>query len=978
MSSLHQHAKDLFLEALGRPPAERSVFLADACGTDAALRKEVESLLAFHSDANSAGAEPNSGDNWSGSEPATGEQLFAPGDVFAGRYRMIARIGRGGMGDVWRADDLVLHTPVALKLIRSPGPEARQRILNEVRLARQITHPAVCRVFDVGADGDRVFFTMELVEGENLATLLRRVSRLPQERVVQIGQQLCAGLAAAHAQGVLHRDLKPANILIDDAGRVLITDFGIAVSLTDRDDRVLVGTPDYMAPEQLVPGTPLTERTDVYALGLVLYELLVGQHPFNRGPATGAPTKPSTRVPNVDRDLEWVILDAINTDPRRRPESASAFAARLAIGPSVDARSTSTRWAGTAAVAALVVAIVAAAAFLVPKRGPTLSAQDVIVLADFANTTGEPVFDGALKVALAVALEQSPFLRVFSDDRVHETLRLMGRPADAAVTRPIAREIAQRQELKAFVAGSIARLGRNYVVALEAVNAQTGDAMARQQVEVASKEEVLTALGRAVSSMRETLGESLASIARFDSPLPRATTSSLEALHAYSLALDSGTVNPRIEALPHLQRALELDPQFALALAFTAAVYANNGQTGLAAEFAKKAYDLRDRVSERERFFIAFRYYRDGIQDWEQALDLARSWTGAYAGEAFAFNGFGAALGRFSQYEAAIGTLREALRLDPDFPATYGNLAVMLIAANRFDEAREVLTQATERQRESSASRRMDYAFSFMQGDTARLAQLWQSWQTLSNPTKYGWRAHTLTFGGQIAAAHETFRTGIDAALRAGLTEVAAQMATEDAEAHALVGQCGEAVREALDAVTIARDNFTLERAARALALCGSDEGGRIAREVETRNPKATFTQRVAVPVVAAAMAHAQRQPARALELLEEVGRYDLSWRAELWPFYLRGLAYLDARNARAAAEQFRRLIDQRGLDPDSQLFPLAHLGLARASVLAGDTATAIAMYDRFLSLWSQADRTLGPLAAARNERAKLGSPRVS
>ena len=318
MSSLHERAKELFLEALDRSTGDRRRFLDQACQGDTALLHEVQSLLAFHDD------EEDESDKRAGSSSE-----FAPGYVFAGRYRMITRIGRGGMGDVWRADDLVLNTTVALKFITSTGPEARARILNEVRLARRITHPAVCRVFDVGEADDKVFFSMELVSGEDLARLLKRVGRLPSEKVVDIAHQLCAGLAAAHAQRVLHRDLKPANVLIDDEGRVRITDFGIAVAGTNEKHDTVVGTPGYMAPEQLMPGRELTERTDVYALGLVLYELLVGQHAFSRPGVGDAPRRPSTEITDVNPQLERIILQSLAPDPRDRPASASAVASRL-------------------------------------------------------------------------------------------------------------------------------------------------------------------------------------------------------------------------------------------------------------------------------------------------------------------------------------------------------------------------------------------------------------------------------------------------------------------------------------------------------------------------------------------------------------------------------------------------------------------------------------------------------------------------
>src|SRR4051812_16793498 len=584
MVSLHERAKDVFLAALDRPADERRAYVEETCGSDAALFREVESLLKFHEQTGSTNVSDTTTGHPDGGSHETTPDVFNSGDVFAGRYRMVTRLGRGGMGDVWRADDLVLETPVALKLIRATGPAARAQILNEVRLARQITHPAVCRVFDVGEDAGIVFFSMELVNGEDLATLLRRVGRLTTERVLEIARQLCAGLAAAHAMGVLHRDLKPANILIDNHGRAILTDFGIAILREDGPQHTLIGTPGYMAPEQLTPGATLSECTDIYALGLILYELLVGQHPFNnRLSRTADPPAPSSRVTGVDPRLERVVLHALKANPKDRPQSAAALVRDLddqKPAPRVQSGARRRPWFEVGAVIVGVIVVAAILTLLIGREtGATLSEQDTIVLADFANTTGDPVFDGALKVALSVALEQSPFLKVFPDDRMRETLRLMGKPPDAAITRSVAREIAQREQFKALLAGSIAGLGRNFVLALEAVNADTGDVMAREQVEAGSKEEVLGALGGAAARLRGKLGESLGSIQKFDAPLARATTPSLEALHAYSLALDNGRVNPRLEAIPHLRRAIELDPDFALAMALLSTVYSNTGQT---------------------------------------------------------------------------------------------------------------------------------------------------------------------------------------------------------------------------------------------------------------------------------------------------------------------------------------------------------------------------------------------------------------
>jgi tetratricopeptide (TPR) repeat protein len=980
MSSLEQRAKDVFIAALDRPETERAAFLADVCADDVRLRQEVESLLGFHEDG---------GDE---SAPRAAEPLpepFATGQVFAGRYRMITRIGRGGMGDVWRAEDLVLGTEVALKLIASSGAGGRERILNEVRVARQITHPAVCRVFDVGEAEGRIFFTMELVRGEDLAALIRRAGRLPSEKVIEIAHQLCSGLAAAHAQGVLHRDLKPANILIDNDGLVRITDFGIAIPRTDSNQHKLTGTPAYMAPEQRALGTSLSERTDVFALGVVLYELLVGRHPFDRGSPTLEAPAPSSLVPNVDPQLERAVMQALSPDPANRFSSALALAAglphpetgrgtpALAEGSlsttAVQSRKTNW-WLAGMSIAAIMGALAVAASFLMSPGSSTLTERDTIVLADFENLTGDATFDGALKVALAVALEQSPFLKVFPDDRARETLRLMQRPPDERITRAIGREIARREQFTVLIAGSISSLGRNYVLAVEAVNAGTGDVMAREQAEATSKEDVLTALGSASSRLRQRLGESLASIERFDAPLPRATTSSLEALHAYSLALSDGREVPRLEAIPHLKRAIELDPNFAMAHALLSGVYANTGQSAMAPEFSRKAFELRDRVSERERFFISWRYYRDAVQDWETALQLALSWIKTYPREAFAFNALGSAYIRLGQFEESVEPFREAIRLDPRFIPAYSNLAASLLALNRYDEARGILQQAADQELEFIGARRLSYLLAFVEGDSATMTrELESSVGVLETNAAFGWVAHASAFGGDVEEAHEQFRRGVQMALQGKYQEVAAQLTAEDAEIHAIVGQCAEARSEAAAGLALNRDYETMETASRAMALCGAyDDSLAIASQLAKDFPEATLTIRVAVPTIQAAVALARGEPTRTLEILEPVRPYDRTPSSEFWPAYLRGQAYLQMKDASGAQAQFQSILNRRGEVPASMLYPLAHLGLARALVLASDSEAARRNYDAFLALWKDADPNLAPIKEARLERSRL------
>lgn len=897
--------------------------------------------------------------------PAAGTRRFVPGYVFASRYRMITRIGHGGMGEVWHADDLVLQAPVALKLIYSTSEQGRDRILNEVRLARQITHPAVCRVFDVAQAEGRVFYSMELVHGEDLATLLRRVGRLPAEKVVDIGLQLCAGLTAAHAQGVLHRDLKPANVLIDENGLVRITDFGIAITTDDTGHHALIGTPGYMSPEQLTPGAPLSERSDVYAVGVVLYELLAGVLPSPGSLALG---------PDVPPALEKVILQALAPDPRDRPASPAAMAERLLMAPPATSRRRIWPWLGAAAVATVVGILAVLSASLFLRKGRALTDQDTIVVADFINTTGEPVFDGALKVALAVALEQSPFLKVFPDDRVRETLRLMERAPEEPVTRSIARELARREQLKALVAGSIGRLGSHYVLALEAINAENGDVMAREQVEVEAKEGVLTSLGAATSRLREKLGESLASIQKFDVPLPRATTASLDALHAYSLALDEGRVVPRVEAIPHLERAIDLDPNFALAQALLSGVYANTGRSAEAPVFARRAFELRDRVSERERFFISWRYYLDAAQAWDKALELAQSWTTTYPREAFAFNSLGIASAAFGQHDRAVDAFREAIRLDVRFVPPHGNLVGSLIALNRFAEAKTRLHEASARELDSIGLRRSAYLLAFLENDSSAMArELTAARSTTATMWTSSWEARTSLFSGRFGTAHALFQRSVQEAVRDNFHELGAQWTIEDAESHAIAGQCGDARREVSAGLELSRDNFTLERAARTLALCNAgSQASALAQELAARFSNAALTARIQLPVTDAVLALGRGESTRAIERLDAVTPYDHAPSSEFWPPYLRGMAYLQLKDGRAAGVQFEGILSHRGEAPTSPLYPLAHLGAARAAALTGDVAQARRSYEQLFALWGGADSTLQPLNEARREYARL------
>jgi len=817
-----------------------------------------------------------------------------------------------------------------------------------------------------------VFCTMELIDGEDLGTLLKRVGRLPAEKVSDIGRQVLSGLEAAHAHGVLHRDVRPANILIDQYGAVCITDFAIG---NPADTQSLRAAPEaivYLAPEQLSPGGPVSERTDLYGVGVVLYELLVGEPPPRAGSLTSAHL-PSKRIGLVDPNLENAIVEAMSSDPRRRPPSAAAMRAALEAKPRARAASRLSPWAAGIVLAAVIGGLAVISSRLLP-RAAVLSDRDTIVLADFANGTGDPVFDGTLKVALSVALEQSPFLKVYPDPAVRDTLRLMQQAPQAPITRAVARDIARREQLKALVVGSIASLGSNYVISLEAVDAETGDVMAREQTEVSGKEEVLTALGTATSSFREKLGESLASVRRFDAPLPRATTSSLEALHAYALALDEGRVVPRVEAIPHLQRALELDPDFAMAHALLSGVYANTGRLTEAPRYARRAYELRDRVSERERFFISWRYLVDAEQAWDKALDLAVSWTQTYPREAFAFNSLGLASGTLGEHERAATAFRQALALDDKFVPPYGNLAGSLMGLNRLDEVAATLKLARTSGINTNGIQRTAYLLGYLTNDRVGMdSALAMARRTSDAASATTWEARAAAGSGRFRAAHELYARAVQDALRDDSRELAAQWTAEDAEGTAIAGACRDAVRQGARALELSRDNFTVERASRALALCGAEDTAiSLTRELTSRFSSATLTTKLQVPVTAAMVAARRGEPARAIELLEAVGPYDHVPAAEFWPSYVRGQAYLTLKQPGEALAQFGHITEHRGEAPTSPLYSLSLLGSARASALAGDPDTARDRYHRFFDSWTDADGNLSILKEAREEYVRI------
>ena len=856
---------------------------------------------------------------------------FEAGAIFARRYRLVHRLRSSAQTDVWRADDLTLQSQVAVEVVYATDDADREAVLRKILLVRRLKHPAVCRVFDAGEADGRIYCSLELVDGESLRTVVRRAGRLPSEKVADIGRQLCGGLAALHSAG-LATAVDPWTVLLDARGSIRIVDLGL-------------GSPAALAAAGSPPASPdlpVAVRgedtfwpmpwaaSDAYAVGALLYELLVGASPERGHRLSRAPLRPSMFVANVDSRLERVIMDALADDPAKRPASAAAMAVALTRLPG-SARPGWTGWVvAAAAIAAVTSTLGLLGAWLDPSP-PPLTDQDSIVLADFSNTTLNPVFDGTLKVALAVALEQSPFLRIYPDERARETLRLMQRSPDERLTATVARDIARREQLKALVTGSISTAGGGYALTLEAIDASSGQAMAREDVEAGSADEVLKALSTAAARLRSQLGESLSSIERFDAPLPKATTASLDALHAYSLAHDRGQLIPRVDAIPHLERAIELDPEFAMAYAALSFIYRNTEKSAQAPQFARRAFELRDRVSERERFFISWRYYLDAAQALDQALELATSWTSTYPREAFAFNSLGLASAAFGDHEQAVRAFREAIRLDPGFVPPHGNLAGSLIASNKFAEARAQLSEAGERGIAFITVRRMGYVLAFIENDARAMArELDLVRDSADSVWALVWEARRAAFGEETRAAHDLFQRGAAAALRDGARELAAQTTMEDAEVHAIARDCGAAREEIAAGLALSRDNFTLERAARALALCDDGDGvKRLTDELRARFPDATLPARIQLPVIGAIEALRRGEPARAIARLDSVAPYDFAPAAEFWPAYVRGDAYLLLKDDKSAAAQFRAILDHRGAAPISPLYLLAQRKLA-------------------------------------------------
>jgi tetratricopeptide (TPR) repeat protein len=625
------------------------------------------------------------------------------------------------------------------------------------------------------------------------------------------------------------------------------------------------------------------------------------------------------------------------------------------------------------AAAAAVFAVAALAFFYFPSRTPALTEKDTVLLADFVNTTGEPVFDGTLKQALSVQLGQTPFINIFPDDRVNESLRFMGRQPNERITREIAKEICQRNGIKAMILGSIAGLGSHYVLTLEAVNANEGDSIAKTQVEADSKEQVLTAIGKATAQLREKLGESLASLKKFDAPVEQATTSSLEALKAFTQGTEKRFEGHDDEAVILFKKAVELDPNFAMAYARLAVLYSNRTQIDIGEQYAQKAYELRDRVSKRERYYIEEKYASYITGDRDEAVKVLKQWVQDYPNDYIPHNNLSVNYGLAGKLEDALVESKEALRLSPTNATSAGNVIDSYLRLGQLDEAQQTLQETLGNNTDRTIYHFYSFLLAYLRGDQTKMQED-IDWMA-KRPTEPDYTETE----SNLAAVQGRWRTSLDFANKVidiyskqDRTENIAQWQATNALFESQFGMCEQAKQQATQSLATFRGRANIGTSAFALAACNDSRALQLIDDLQKKYPKDSPINFYSVPMTRAFIEMNRGNTQAALDALQPAARFEFGNVSGLWCTYARGIIYLKGKMGPEAAAEFKKVIDHRAVDPLSPANVLAHLGLARASALGGDTAAARIEYQNFFGAWKDADKDLPIMIDAKKEYDQL------
>jgi serine/threonine protein kinase len=904
------------------------------------------------------------------------------------------------MGEVFLARDTQLDRNVALKLLSeefTKNEDRMKRFVQEAKTASALNHPNIIIIHEIGESEGHYFIATEHIEGETLRDRINH-SHLSVEQVLDVGMQVANALTAAHKANIIHRDIKPENIMVRPDGYVKVLDFGLAKltenglpansdsniqtqMLVKTNPGTVMGTTSYMSPEQARGAVDIDARTDVFSVGVVLYEMLTGRVPFQGstpGEVIGAimyeSVKPIARyVDNCPSELERIVTKALQKDPEERYQQVKDLA--------IDLKSLRRRLDFESELERSSVPNREDLPSIPPERKlepPTITtssggSKDALLLTEFVNLTGDPVFDGTLNIALAITLEQSPFLEIFNDSKVRHALRLMGREPGERVTRDLGREICMRQSLKAYITGTVSSLGSNYVLTLEAANGRTGDVIGRQLAQTDSKEKVLEALGQAAMGLREKLGESLSSIDMFDAPLQEATTSSIDAFKAYSLFLEYYRDGKTLEAIPFAKRALELDPNFASAYVMLAIMYYNTNQPKLAADYAAKAFDLRDKVSEYERLRITHFYHLMVTGEVEKGIETLKLYKRSYPRDAIPPVVLSDLYEVIGQFEKSAEEARDGLRLNPNYAIAIQNLCTALLRLNRLSEVKELCRDAFQREMDGDLFHVLLYQAAFIEHDEEAMAThlAWFHGRD-DEHIAVNQMAAAAAFAGKWRSSQEYSRRSIEIAVRNDAAESAAEYAAEQA-IRMVCWSSGTLIPKADDqklklplqtqvkkALQFSRNKVALSRASVALAFAGHRiEAEKISNEIRSDYPNNTLLNQLWMPFAkAAGMVQAGRFEA-AVAVLEMTERFQAA--GQFFPQYFRGLAYLNLNRKSDAVREFDSILAHQGEAPLSALYPLAQLAKARAMKNKDE-------YEKFFAFWKDADPDMPALVAAKAE----------